>query len=133
MAAPSKSSTSTAAERVNSISKHLTLKQSQRPADTTLKAKMSTDYKFHGWMGLDASASKGKMEWQEYEPKTWTEDDVDIKVTHCGICGSDIHTLRSGWVSILLEPKVPLNSYLTLIRERPYTLVALAMRLLDQL
>lgn len=22
--------------------------------------------------------------------KTWTEDDVDIQVTHCGICGSDV-------------------------------------------
>ena len=60
---------------------------------------MSVDYKFHGWMGLNKDAAAGKMEWQEYEPKTWTEDDVDIKVTHCGVCGSDIHTLRSGWVS----------------------------------
>jgi len=48
--------------------------------------------------GLDKDAEKGKMAWQEYEPKTWTEDDVDIKITHCGICGSDLHTLRSGWV-----------------------------------
>lgn len=37
------------------------------------------------------------MKWQSYEPKTWDETDVDIKVTHCGICGSDLHTLRSGW------------------------------------
>lgn len=37
------------------------------------------------------------MKWQNYEPKTWEETDVDIKVTHCGICGSDLHTLRSGW------------------------------------
>lgn len=37
------------------------------------------------------------MQWQEFEPKTWTEDDVDIKITHSGICGSDMHTLRSGW------------------------------------
>lgn len=32
-----------------------------------------------------------------FEPKEWEETDVDIKVTHCGICGSDVHTARSGW------------------------------------
>lgn len=51
-------------------------------------------------MGLDKASAEGKMVWQEYEPKTWTESDVDIKVTHCGICGSDLHTLRSGWVCL---------------------------------
>lgn len=29
--------------------------------------------------------------------KEWTEDDVDIKISHCGVCGSDIHTLTGGW------------------------------------
>ena len=58
---------------------------------------MSTDYKFEGWLGLDKHSAEGKMQWKEFEPKTWTESDVDIKITHCGICGSDIHTLRSGW------------------------------------
>ena len=60
---------------------------------------MATDYKFEGWMGLDAESAKGNMVWKEYEPKTWEETDVDIKVTHSGICGSDLHMLRSGWVS----------------------------------
>ncbi|KAL8798885.1 MAG: hypothetical protein Q9182_006315 [Xanthomendoza sp. 2 TL-2023] len=58
---------------------------------------MSADYKFQGWMGLDPSAVDGNMKWQSYEPKTWQEMDVDIKITHSGICGSDLHTLRSGW------------------------------------
>ncbi|KAL2869687.1 NAD(P)-dependent alcohol dehydrogenase [Aspergillus lucknowensis] len=58
---------------------------------------MSTDYKFEGWLGLDASSADGKMQWKEFEPKPWEETDVDIKITHCGICGSDLHTLRSGW------------------------------------
>jgi len=57
----------------------------------------STDYKFEGWLGLDPSAAEGNMKWGEFEPKKWTEDDVDIQITHCGICGSDLHTLRSGW------------------------------------
>ncbi|ERF72140.1 hypothetical protein EPUS_02931 [Endocarpon pusillum Z07020] len=58
---------------------------------------MSTDYQFQGWMGLDKSADKGNMKWQEYEPKKWEETDVDIQITHCGMCGSDLHTLRPGW------------------------------------
>lgn len=49
-------------------------------------------------MGLDKDAVNGNMVWQEYEPKPFEDTDVDIKITHCGICGSDIHTLRSGWV-----------------------------------
>ncbi|KAF2744701.1 cinnamyl-alcohol dehydrogenase 1 [Sporormia fimetaria CBS 119925] len=56
-----------------------------------------TDYKFEGWCGHGPDSAEGKMKWEEYEPKTWSEDDVDIKISHCGICGSDIHTLRSGW------------------------------------
>ena len=58
---------------------------------------MSTDYKFQGWLGHDAEAANGNMTWESYEPKKWTEDDVDIKISHCGICGSDLHTLSSGW------------------------------------
>lgn len=65
----------------------------------------SQDYKFEGWLAEDASAAIGNMKWKEFEPKEWEETDIDIKVTHCGICGSDLHTLRSGWVC---EP--PLSS-----------------------
>ena len=88
-----------ASGRIQALTNHL--KESLNPADDIQKAKMSASYKFQGWMGLDKDSVKGKMVWQEYEPKTWTEDDVDIKITHCGICGSDIHSLRSGWVIIL--------------------------------
>ncbi|KAK4186498.1 chaperonin 10-like protein [Podospora australis] len=57
----------------------------------------STDYKFEGWLGQSPDSVNGKMVWGEFEPKPWEETDVDIKVSHCGICGSDLHTLRSGW------------------------------------
>lgn len=57
------------------------------------------DYKFKGWLGFDKSAAGGKMVWEEFQPKAWEETDIDIKITHSGICGSDLHTLRSGWVS----------------------------------
>jgi D-arabinose 1-dehydrogenase-like Zn-dependent alcohol dehydrogenase len=47
----------------------------------------------------------------EYTPKQFDDHDVDIRITHCGVltpsknaltlfkvCGSDLHTVRSGWV-----------------------------------
>lgn len=86
----SSADSSSASRRAQSIAGHL---QAPQPVKTT-------DYKFEGWLGLDKTAAAGKMVWGEFEPKSWTEDDVDIKVSHCGICGSDIHTLRSGWVGI---------------------------------
>lgn len=58
---------------------------------------MATDYKFEGWAAHDPSAVEGKMVWQEIKPKAWEENDVDIQVTHCGMCGSDLHFLRNGW------------------------------------
>lgn len=39
---------------------------------------MSTDYKFEGWVGLDAKAAEGNMVWQSYEPKTFQETDIDV-------------------------------------------------------
>ncbi|KAF5135222.1 NADP-dependent alcohol dehydrogenase 6 [Metarhizium anisopliae] len=58
---------------------------------------MATDTAFEGWVGEDASSAKGKMVWKQYTPKLWEETDVEIKITHSGVCGSDLHTLRSGW------------------------------------
>lgn len=56
-----------------------------------------SDIKFEGWLGHSPDSVNGKMEWGAFEPKKWTEDDVDIEISHCGICGSDLHMLRSGW------------------------------------
>jgi len=39
-----------------------------------------TDYKFYGWVGKDKN-SVGHLTWEEYEPKKWTEDDIDIKIS----------------------------------------------------
>ena len=60
-----------------------------------LRRSMASGYKFQGWLGLDKAAAQGNMIWQEYTPKPFEETDIDIKITHCGICGSDLHTLRS--------------------------------------
>ncbi|KAI7863349.1 chaperonin 10-like protein [Spinellus fusiger] len=54
---------------------------------------MSSDT-FNGW----ACSAKGvPVEWSEFTPKTFDDDSVEMNVTHCGICGSDIHAMDSGW------------------------------------
>ncbi|KAI5455768.1 NADP-dependent alcohol dehydrogenase [Mariannaea sp. PMI_226] len=58
---------------------------------------MTAAHKFEGWIAQNPSAADGKMVWGPFQPKAWEETDIDIKVTHCGVCGSDLHTLRSGW------------------------------------
>lgn len=51
---------------------------------------------FKGWVAKDKDAI-GNLVHEEFTPKPFTEDDVDIAITHCGVCASDLHTLRSGW------------------------------------
>ncbi|KAM0718350.1 hypothetical protein Q7P37_005419 [Cladosporium fusiforme] len=58
---------------------------------------MATDDMYKGWVADDASSAEGKMIWKNYTPKVWEESDIEIKITHSGVCGSDLHTLRSGW------------------------------------
>ncbi|KAH7024651.1 NADP-dependent alcohol dehydrogenase C [Microdochium trichocladiopsis] len=58
---------------------------------------MAANDKFEGWLGLDKESVNGNMQWGEFEPKKWSEADVDIEVECCGICGSDLHMLKSGW------------------------------------
>ena len=63
----------------------------------TIQDMEEQSYKFEGWLGHNPDSAHGKMEWGFFDPKVWEEDDVDIRITHCGVCGSDIHTLKSGW------------------------------------
>jgi hypothetical protein len=86
------------------------------------------DYKFEGWLGLDKESVHGKMVWQAFEPKAWEETDIDIQITHSGICGTDVHTLRSGWVrekrrAENREETCPRLTYRAMIsrRDRPTT------------
>jgi D-arabinose 1-dehydrogenase-like Zn-dependent alcohol dehydrogenase len=37
------------------------------------------------------------MERAELPLKVFDEYTVEMNITHCGICGSDIHTMDSGW------------------------------------
>ncbi|KAK9326805.1 chaperonin 10-like protein [Lipomyces starkeyi] len=52
---------------------------------------------FRGWVAYDKTAAEGNLVFTEFAAKPFTDDDIDIKITHCGVCASDIHTLRSGW------------------------------------
>lgn len=31
------------------------------------------------------------------KPKTFGPTDIEIAISHCGVCGSDLHTLKQGW------------------------------------
>ncbi|OWY98319.1 Mannitol dehydrogenase, partial [Phytophthora megakarya] len=33
----------------------------------------------------------------EYQSRPLCAEDIEIKISHCGICGSDLHTIESGW------------------------------------
>ncbi|KAL0136471.1 chaperonin 10-like protein [Mucor lusitanicus] len=48
----------------------------------------------HAWAGV----AKGKpLVEMDLPLKKWSEDDVQIDVTHCGLCGSDDHMLNESW------------------------------------
>lgn len=53
--------------------------------------------RFQGWVGHDKESVNGKLVWGDFKPKRWEETDIDIKITHSGMCASDLHTLSSGW------------------------------------
>ncbi|KAJ5757115.1 uncharacterized protein N7511_007297 [Penicillium nucicola] len=49
---------------------------------------------FKGWVSTSA---KTPLTYTTYTPKPFEPTDIEITITHCGICGTDIHTLSSGW------------------------------------
>ncbi|TYZ69203.1 hypothetical protein PybrP1_011405 [[Pythium] brassicae (nom. inval.)] len=44
-----------------------------------------------------AFEQSGEFKPWQYTSRALGAEDVEIKISHCGICGSDIHTLDSGW------------------------------------
>ncbi|KND03420.1 uncharacterized protein SPPG_00906 [Spizellomyces punctatus DAOM BR117] len=53
-----------------------------------------TSEQFHGYAAYEKS---GELKPFAYTPRPLGEEDVEIKIHYCGICGSDIHTIDSGW------------------------------------
>lgn len=42
---------------------------------------MSSSDKFEGWVSMnDDDHQKGTMQWQEYTPKNFTDDDVQVSI-----------------------------------------------------
>lgn len=61
---------------------------------TTLTNSAEPPTTFHGWL---AHSPTSPLTWGPFTPKKWEETDVDIAITHCGVCFSDLCTLREGW------------------------------------
>lgn len=51
---------------------------------------------FQGWVGLNPESAFGHLVQQDFEPKAFTDNDIDIKITHSGLDGTDLLILRSG-------------------------------------
>jgi alcohol/geraniol dehydrogenase (NADP+) len=47
--------------------------------------------------GFAATKAGGKLEPFKYHPAPLGPDDVEIEISHCGICHSDIHLLNNDW------------------------------------
>ncbi|KAM0819960.1 putative NADP-dependent alcohol dehydrogenase (Zinc-binding dehydrogenase) [Seiridium cardinale] len=57
---------------------------------------MANSYRFQGWLGLGPNTEEGNFQWGEFSPKTWEDDDVDIEISHYGICATDVDYLQNG-------------------------------------
>jgi uncharacterized zinc-type alcohol dehydrogenase-like protein len=55
---------------------------------------------------LAAHAAKEPLRSFQYEPQELGLGDVEIKITHCGICHSDLHLINNDW-GISVYPLVP--------------------------
>jgi hypothetical protein len=87
---------------------------------------------FEGWLGHDPTSADGTMTWGPYTPKAWDETDIDIRITHCSVCSSDLSTLRSSWVCLALKLRAVLSNTLirlTFYRHQLTTPAVLVMRL----
>ncbi|KDQ59750.1 hypothetical protein JAAARDRAFT_68331 [Jaapia argillacea MUCL 33604] len=66
---------------------------------------MSTELEFKGYAMTDPT------KWSDFKiisftPKTFLPSDVEIAITHCGVCASDVHTLCQDWGTAKL-PCIP--------------------------
>jgi len=52
------------------------------------------DKKFNGYAALKAGPT---VEPFSYTPRPLGANDVEIKITHCGVCHSDVHQITDGW------------------------------------
>ena len=43
----------------------------------------------------------------DFDLKSPGDIDIDVKITHCGICGSDVHTISGGWGPLKVPAVIP--------------------------
>jgi alcohol dehydrogenase (NADP+) len=46
------------------------------------------------------------MKYQKFQPKPFDDDDVDIKILYCGICGSDVSALSGEWEPVEAKTQI---------------------------
>jgi uncharacterized zinc-type alcohol dehydrogenase-like protein len=59
---------------------------------------------FHAWA---AHREQGALKRFVYEPEPLGHHDVEIRISHCGICHSDVHLVDGDWGSVGRYPMVP--------------------------
>ncbi|KAI0364069.1 GroES-like protein [Pilatotrama ljubarskyi] len=55
-----------------------------------------------GELEFKGYAMTDRSDWSElqvvsFQPKTFGPEDVELAITHCGVCGSDVHVLSQSW------------------------------------
>jgi hypothetical protein len=91
---------------------------------------MSNDYKFEGWVGLDANAAKGNMVWQSYEPKAFQETDIDVRyLNHTRSSHGSLANITNRSRSLTAVSAVPTSTLSRPAGVPPTTLASLATRL----
>ncbi|KAF8975157.1 hypothetical protein BGZ46_009386 [Entomortierella lignicola] len=67
---------------------------------SNIKVSEDTSATFNGW----ASTGTAQLNKFSYHPRPLGPKDVEVEIKYCGICGSDIHTITSGWGELRLGP-----------------------------
>ncbi|KAF8916951.1 hypothetical protein BGZ58_005173, partial [Dissophora ornata] len=70
---------------------------------SNIKVCEDTTVSFNGW----ASSGDTILKKFSYHPRPIGPKDVEIEISHCGICGSDIHTITGGWGELKNGPCIP--------------------------
>ncbi|WVR04205.1 hypothetical protein IAU60_001205 [Kwoniella sp. DSM 27419] len=52
---------------------------------------------FTGYAAFEKQHDVFDLKPHSYTPRAFAESDIDVKIIASGVCGSDVHTLRSGW------------------------------------
>ncbi|KAG7531299.1 hypothetical protein FFLO_04477 [Filobasidium floriforme] len=58
---------------------------------------MTSPEQFTGYAAFEQQHDVFNLKAHTYIPRPFTEKDVDVRILASGICGSDVHILRSGW------------------------------------